>query len=81
MFDAIRSETDADMVELHVRWLANTARAFEMPMVLTPTPVTATRVPTEAPSTQQIRTVETQHEKQGGTKCPILSMARAASRS
>jgi len=48
MFDAIRSETDADMVELHVRWLANTARAFEMPMVLTPTPVTATRVTTEA---------------------------------
>jgi len=29
MFDAIRSETDADMVELHVWWLANTARAFD----------------------------------------------------
>jgi nicotinamidase-related amidase len=34
MFEVIRSETTADLVELHVRLLAKTARAFEMPIVL-----------------------------------------------
>src|SRR3984885_975075 len=34
MFEVIRSETDADMVELHVRLLAKTAQAFDMPIVL-----------------------------------------------
>jgi nicotinamidase-related amidase len=34
MFEVIRSETDADMVELNVRLLAKTARAFGMPIVL-----------------------------------------------
>ena len=34
MFEVIRSETDADMVELHVRLLAKTAKAFNMPIVL-----------------------------------------------
>lgn len=34
MFEVIRSETDADLVELHVRLLAKTAKAFEMPIVL-----------------------------------------------
>ncbi|MFL5839383.1 MAG: isochorismatase family protein [Thermoleophilaceae bacterium] len=34
MFEVIRSETDADLVELHVRLLAKTARAFDMPIVL-----------------------------------------------
>ena len=34
MFEVIRSETDADLVELNVRLLARTARAFEMPIVL-----------------------------------------------
>ena len=34
MFEVIRSETDADLVELHVRLLAKTARAFGMPIVL-----------------------------------------------
>ena len=34
MFEVIRSETSADLVELHVRLLARTARAFEMPIVL-----------------------------------------------
>jgi hypothetical protein len=48
MFEAIGSETDADLVEFHVRCLAKTARAFDMSMVLTPTLATATRVPTEA---------------------------------
>src|SRR5258708_35433819 len=37
--------------------------------------------PDRSPSTQQIRTGETQHERQGGTKRPVLSMARATSRS
>ena len=34
MFEVIRSETDADLVELHVRLLAKTAKAFGMPIVL-----------------------------------------------
>jgi nicotinamidase-related amidase len=34
MFEVIRSETDRDMVELHVRLLARTAKAFGMPIVL-----------------------------------------------
>jgi nicotinamidase-related amidase len=34
MFEVIRSETPADLVELHVRLLAKTARAYGMPIVL-----------------------------------------------
>src|SRR5437899_5816382 len=34
MFEVIRSETNADMVELHARLLARTAKAFDMPVVL-----------------------------------------------
>ena len=34
MFEVIRSETNADMVELHARLLAKTAKAFDMPIVL-----------------------------------------------
>jgi nicotinamidase-related amidase len=34
MFEVIRSETDPEMVELHVRLLAKTARAFDVPIVL-----------------------------------------------
>jgi nicotinamidase-related amidase len=34
MFEVIRSETDRDIVELHVRLLAKTAKAFGMPIVL-----------------------------------------------
>lgn len=34
MFEVIRSETDRDMVELHARLLAKTAKALEMPIVL-----------------------------------------------
>jgi nicotinamidase-related amidase len=34
MFEVIRSETSDDLVELHVRLLAKTAKAFEMPIVL-----------------------------------------------
>ncbi len=34
MFEVIRSETDADLVELHVRLLAKTAKAFGIPIVL-----------------------------------------------
>ena len=33
MFEVIRSETDADLVELNVRLLAKTAKALEMPIV------------------------------------------------
>jgi nicotinamidase-related amidase len=34
MFEVIRSETDADLVELHARLLAKTAKALDMPIVL-----------------------------------------------
>ena len=34
MFEVIRSETNADLVELNVRLLARTAKAFDMPIVL-----------------------------------------------
>jgi nicotinamidase-related amidase len=34
MFEVIRSETDAELVELHVRLLAKMAKAFDMPIVL-----------------------------------------------
>src|SRR5882762_5520424 len=34
MFQSIRSETSPDLVELHVRLLARTAKAFDMPIVL-----------------------------------------------
>jgi nicotinamidase-related amidase len=34
MFEVIRSETDEDLVELHVRLLAKTAKALGMPIVL-----------------------------------------------
>jgi predicted ester cyclase len=35
MFEVIRSETSADLVEMHLRLLAKTARAFDVPIVLT----------------------------------------------
>ncbi len=34
MFEVIRSETDADLVELHVRLLAKAAKGYDMPIVL-----------------------------------------------
>jgi len=34
IFDVIRSETNADLVELNVRLLAKSAKAFDMPIVL-----------------------------------------------
>ena len=33
MFEVIRSETPADLAELHVRLLAKTARAFGLPII------------------------------------------------
>ena len=33
-FESIRSETPADLIELHARWLARTAKAFDVPIVL-----------------------------------------------
>jgi nicotinamidase-related amidase len=34
MFEVIRSETSADLVEMHVRLLAKTAKVFDVPIVL-----------------------------------------------
>jgi nicotinamidase-related amidase len=41
MFEVIRSETSADLVEMHVRLLAKTAKAFDMPIVLSTVGVAA----------------------------------------
>ena len=41
MFEVIRSETSADLVELHVRLLAKTAKAFDVPIVLSTVGVAA----------------------------------------
>ena len=41
MFESIRSETPADLVELHARLLARTATAFKMPIVLSTVGVAA----------------------------------------
>ncbi len=32
--ESIRSETSADLIELHARWLARTAKSFDVPVVL-----------------------------------------------
>ena len=54
MFEVIRSETDADLVELNVRLLAKTAKALDMPIVLSTvgsgTGSTARRFPRSCPS-------------------------------
>jgi nicotinamidase-related amidase len=41
MFEVIRSDPSADLVELNVRLLARTAKAFDVPIVLTTVGVTA----------------------------------------
>jgi nicotinamidase-related amidase len=41
MFEVIRSETNADLAELHVRLLAKTAKAFDVPIVLSTVGVAA----------------------------------------
>jgi nicotinamidase-related amidase len=33
-FESIRSETPAELIELHTRWLARAAKAFDVPIVL-----------------------------------------------
>jgi nicotinamidase-related amidase len=41
IFETIRSETSADLVEFNVRLLARTAKAFNMPIVLSSVGVAA----------------------------------------
>jgi nicotinamidase-related amidase len=41
MFDTIRSETNADQVDVNVRLLAKTAKAFDMPIILSTVGVAA----------------------------------------
>ena len=41
MFEVIRSETNADLVEMHVRLLAKTAKAYDVPIVLSTVGVAA----------------------------------------
>ena len=41
MFEVIRSETNADLVETHVRLLAKTAKAYDVPIVLSTVGVAA----------------------------------------
>jgi NAD(P)-dependent dehydrogenase (short-subunit alcohol dehydrogenase family) len=75
MFEAIRSETDTDLVELHVRWLAKTANAFDMPIVLTPTLATATPVLTEAkhPATRETRRRKVPDTEHGSRRVAVVT--------
>jgi nicotinamidase-related amidase len=41
MFEVIRSEASADLVEMHVRLLAKTAKAYDVPIVLSTVGVAA----------------------------------------
>src|SRR5258708_14323209 len=41
MFEVIRSETSADLVEMHVRLLAKTAKSYDVPIVLSTVGVAA----------------------------------------
>jgi nicotinamidase-related amidase len=59
MFEAIRSETPAEVVELHVRWLVRTAKAFDMPVVLSTVGVGyGLNAPTQPPILAELPDVE-----------------------
>jgi len=49
-FESVRSETPTDLIELHVRWLARTAKAFHIPIVLSTVGVESGRLSPTAPA-------------------------------
>jgi len=48
--EAIRSETPADLIELHTRWLARTAKAFDVPIVVSTVGVESGRLSRTPPA-------------------------------
>jgi len=48
--EAIRSETPADLIELHTRWLARTAKAFDVPIVVSTVGVESGRLSPTPPA-------------------------------
>ena len=49
-FESIRSETPADLIELHTRWLVRAAKAFDVPIVLSTVGVESGRLSPTAPA-------------------------------
>ena len=49
-FESIRSETPADLIELHTRWLARAAKAFDVPIVLSTVGVESGRLSPTQPA-------------------------------
>ena len=49
-FASIRSETPADLIELHARWLARAAKAFDVPIVLSTVGVESGRLSPTQPA-------------------------------
>jgi nicotinamidase-related amidase len=49
-FESIRSETPADLIELHTRWLARAAKAFDVPIVLSTVGVASGRLSPTLPA-------------------------------
>jgi nicotinamidase-related amidase len=49
-FESLRSETPADLIELHARWLARAAKAFDVPIVLSTVGVESGRLSPTQPA-------------------------------
>ena len=49
-FESLRSETPADLIELHARWLARAAKAFDVPIVLSTVGVKSGRLSPTQPA-------------------------------
>jgi nicotinamidase-related amidase len=58
-FESVRSETPADLIELHARWLARAAKAFDVPIVLSTVGVESGRLsPTQAGILAELEGIE-----------------------
>ena len=49
-FESLRSDTPADLIELHARWLARAAKAFDVPVVLSTVGVESGRLSPTQPA-------------------------------
>ena len=49
-FESLRSETPAELIELNTRWLAKTAKAFDVPIVLSTVGVESGRLSRTQPA-------------------------------
>ena len=80
MFEVIRSETNADLVELHVRLLAKTAKAFNMPIVLSTVGVrfgfNGPTLPSVLSELDGIEQIDRSAPRSSGSRTPVLSLQR-----